>query len=102
VVVVVGVGGRVVVGVGGRVVVGVGGRVVVGFGGRVVVGDVGLVVAVAPPSSRFLREGSDGVVVVLGAVVLGAVGVGGVVVATDEVDPAPVVRPANESEAGAV
>ena len=41
-------------------------------------------------------------VVVLGVVVLGVVGAGGLVVAADEVDPALAVKPANESEAGAV
>jgi hypothetical protein len=70
--------------------------VVVGAGGRVDVGVGGLVVVEAPPSSRLLRGVSEGVVVLV------VVGVGGLVVVADAGDPALVVKPASESEAGAV
>lgn len=64
--------------------------------GVVVVGAGGIVVAVALPSSRFLRGVSEGVVVLV------VVGAGGLVVAADEGERALVVKPANESEVGAV
>lgn len=71
------------------VVVEAGGRIVVGVGGRAVVA-----VPPSPCSLPGVSEGVDGLVDV--------VGVGGRAVAADAGDPALVVRPVNESEAGAV